>query len=257
MPEEMPVGRPEGRPLRVIVVDDEELARTLVRELLGAHSDIEIIAECGNGFEAVKAVTDKKPDLLLLDIQMPKLDGFDVLELIGTEVPVIFVTAYDQYAIKAFQVHAVDYLLKPFGAERLAEALARARVRIGTREALPAKALVSEARAARAPLERILIRDKADVHVIPVAKIDYFESQDDYVSLKVGDKTLLKEQTLAELEQLLDPGRFVRIHRRYLLNVARLAKIEQSVTDSRVAVLQDGTEIPISRSGYAKLREIL
>ena len=243
--------------LRVIVVDDEALARTLLRELLSAHADIEIIAECGNGFEAVKAVTEKKPDLILLDIQMPKLDGFDVLELIGTEVPVIFVTAYDQYAIKAFQVHAVDYLLKPFGAERLAEALARARARIATREALPANALVSEARAARSPLERILIRDKADVHVIPVAKIDYFESQDDYVSLKVGDKTLLKEQTLSELEQLLDPGRFVRIHRRYLLNVARLARIEQSVTDSRVAVLQDGTEIPISRSGYAKLREIL
>ena len=243
--------------LRVIVVDDEALARALLRELLGAHADIEVIAECGNGFEAVKAVTEKKPDLLLLDIQMPKLDGFDVLELIGTEVPVIFVTAYDQYAIKAFQVHAVDYLLKPFGAERLAEALTRARARIGAREALPAKALVSEARAARTPLERILIRDKADVHVIPVAKIDYFESQDDYVSLKVGDKTLLKEQTLSELELLLDPGRFVRIHRRYLLNVARLAKIEQSMTDSRVAVLQDGTEIPISRSGYAKLREIL
>ena len=243
--------------LRVIVVDDEALARTLLRELLAAHPDIEIIGECGNGFEAVKAVTEKKPDLILLDIQMPKLDGFDVLELIGTDVPVIFVTAYDQYAIKAFQVHAVDYLLKPFGAERLADALARARARIGAREPLPAKALVSEARAARSPLERILIRDKADVHVIPVAKIDYFESQDDYVSLKVGDKTLLKEQTLSELEQLLDPGRFVRIHRRYLLNVARLAKIEQSVTDSRVAVLQDGTEIPISRSGYAKLREIL
>ena len=243
--------------LRVIVVDDEALARGLLRELLGAHADIEVIAECGNGFEAVKAVTEKKPDLLLLDIQMPKLDGFDVLELIGTEVPVIFVTAYDQYAIRAFQVHAVDYLLKPFGAERLAEALTRARARIGAREALPAKALVSEARAARTPLERILIRDKADVHVIPVAKIDYFESQDDYVSLKVGDKTLLKEQTLSELEQLLDPGRFVRIHRRYLLNVARLAKIEQSMTDSRVAVLHDGTEIPISRSGYAKLREIL
>jgi len=248
----------EDRPLlRVIVVDDEELARALLRELLGAYQDIEIIAECGNGFEAVKAVTEKKPDLLLLDIQMPKLDGFDVLELIGGEVPVIFVTAYDQYAIKAFQVHAVDYLLKPFGAERLAEALTRARTRIGTREVVPAKALVSEARAARAPLERILIRDRTDVHVIPAAKIDYLESQDDYVSVKVGEKEFLKEQTLSELEQLLDPARFVRIHRRYLLNVARLARIEQAVTDSRVAVLQDGTELPISRSGYAKLREIL
>ena len=244
-------------PLRVIVVDDEELARALLRELLAAHEDVEIVAECGNGFEAVKAVTDKTPDLLLLDVQMPKLDGFDVLELIGNDVPVIFATAFDQYAIKAFQVHAVDYLLKPFGAERLAEALARARSRIAAREALPAKALVSEARTARSPLERILIRDKADVHVIPVAKIDYFEAQDDYVSLKVGDRNLLKEQTLSELEQLLDPNRFVRIHRRYLLNVSRLARIEQSVTDSRVAVLQDGTELPISRSGYAKLREIL
>jgi two-component system, LytTR family, response regulator len=194
---------------------------------------------------------------LLLDVQMPKLDGFDVLELIGADVPVIFTTAFDQYAIKAFQVHAVDYLLKPFGAERLAEALVRARSRILSREPLPAKALVSEARTARTPLERILIRDKADVHVIPVAKIDYFEAQDDYVSLKVGERNLLKEQTLSELEQLLDPNRFVRIHRRYLLNVARLAKIEQSVTDSRVAILQDGSELPISRSGYAKLREIL
>ena len=243
--------------MRVIVVDDEELARALLRELLAAHEDVEIVAECGNGFEAVKAVTEKKPDLLLLDIQMPKLDGFDVLELIGTDVPVVFTTAFDQYAIKAFQVHAVDYLLKPFGAERLAEALVRARSRIVSRETLPVKALVSEARTARSPLERILIRDKADVHVIPVAKIDYFEAQDDYVSLKVGEKNLLKEQTLAELEQLLDPQRFVRIHRRYLLNVARLVRIEQSVTDSRVAVLHDGTELPISRSGYAKLREIL
>ena len=243
--------------MRVIVVDDEELARALLRELLAAYEDIEIVAECGNGFEAVKAVTEKKPDLLLLDVQMPKLDGFDVLELIGADVPVIFTTAFDQYAIKAFQVHAVDYLLKPFGAERLAEALVRARSRIMSRETLPAKALVSEARMARSPLERILIRDKADVHVIPVAKIDYFEAQDDYVSLKVGDRNLLKEQTLSELEQLLDPGRFVRIHRRYLLNVARLVRIEQSVTDSRVAILHDGTELPISRSGYAKLREIL
>jgi two-component system LytT family response regulator len=244
-------------PLRVIVVDDEQLARTLLRELLAEHPDVEVIAECGNGFEAVKAVTEKKPDLLLLDIQMPKLDGFDVLELIGSETPVIFVTAYDQYAIKAFQVHAVDYLLKPFGAERLAEALARARVRIAARDSVPVKALVADARSARAPLERVLIRDRADVHVIPVMKIDYIESQDDYVSLKVGDKQLLKEQTLAELEQLLDPQRFVRIHRRYLLNVARLVRIEQSITDSRVAILHDGTELPISRSGYAKLREIL
>jgi two-component system, LytTR family, response regulator len=244
-------------PVRVIIVDDEELARVLLRELLVEHPDIEVIAECGNGFEAVKAVTEKKPDLLLLDVQMPKLDGFDVIELIGSDIPVIFCTAYDQYAIKAFQVHAVDYLLKPFGADRLAEALARARARISAREPLPAKSLVADARATRAPLERILVRERSEVHVIPIVKIDYFESQDDYVALKVGDRQFLKEQTLSELEQLLDATRFVRIHRRYLLNVARLARIEQSVTDSRVAVLQDGSELPISRGGYARLREIL
>jgi two-component system LytT family response regulator len=246
-----------SEPLRVVVVDDEELARVLLRELLAEHPDVEIIAECGNGFEAVKAVTEKKPDLLLLDVQMPKLDGFDVLELIGGEIPVIFVTAYDQYAIKAFQVHAVDYLLKPFGADRLAEALERARSRIAVRETLPSRALVAEARTTRTPFERILIRDRADVHVVPVVKIDYIESQDDYVSITVGDKQFLKEQTLSELEQLLDSSRFVRIHRRYLLNIARLARIEQSVTDSRVAILQNGTELPISRGGYARLKEML
>jgi two-component system LytT family response regulator len=248
-------------PIRVIVVDDEELARTVLREMLAAHEEFEIVAECGNGFEAVKAVMEKRPDLLLLDVQMPKLDGFDVLELVGTHIPVIFVTAYDQYAIRAFQVHAVDYLLKPFSAERLAEALARARVRTGVgtppSAAASVQALVADARGARTPIERILIRDRSDVHVIPVARIDYLESQDDYVSIAVGAKKFLKEQTLGELEQLLDSARFVRIHRRFLLNVSRLARIEQSVTDSRVAVLQDGTELPISRSGYAKLREML
>ena len=245
-------------PIRVVIVDDEELARVVLREFFAAHADFEIIAECGNGFEAVKAVMEKKPDLLVLDVQMPKLDGFDVLELIGTDIPVIFTTAFDQYAVKAFQVHAVDYLLKPFGAERLAEALARVRERLRAREpAAPLKALVSEARATHTPLERILIRDRSEVHVVPSARIDYIETQDDYVSIAAGGKKYLKEQTLGELEQLLDPTRFVRIHRRYLLNVGRLARIEQSETDSRVAILQDGTELPISRTGYAKLKEML
>jgi two-component system LytT family response regulator len=246
-----------GERIRAALVDDEELARRVLRELLEAHPDIEIVAECANGFEAVKASMELKPDLLLLDVQMPKLDGFDVLELIGGDVPVIFVTAYDTFALRAFDVHAVDYLLKPFGAERLAEALARARERIASRERPPLQGLLSEARARRAPLGRILIRDRADVHVIPVEKIDYVESQDDYISLKAGGRSYLKEQTLSDLEKLLDPNRFVRIHRRYLLNVSRLAKIELSVTDSRAAVLNDGTELPISRAGYARLRELL
>jgi len=170
---------------------------------------------------------------------------------------VIFVTAYDSYAIRAFEVHAVDYLLKPFGAERLAEALGRARDRIRSRERPPVRDLLAAARADRAPLERVLIRDRADVHVIPVHKIDYVESQDDYVAVKTGGHSYLKEQTLAELEALLDPRAFVRIHRRYVLNLERLAKIELAVTDSRIAILTDGTELPISRAGYARLRELL
>jgi two-component system, LytTR family, response regulator len=243
-------------PIQTVIVDDEALARGVLREMLAAHADVEIAAECGNGFEAVKVVSEMRPDLLLLDIQMPKLDGFEVLELIGGDVTVIFVTAYDQYAIRAFEVHAVDYLLKPFSPERLAEALDRARARIAAREKVPA-GLVAAGRARQTPLERILIRDRADVHVIPVEKIDYLESQDDYVSVKAAGKSHLKEQTLAELETLLDKDVFVRIHRRYILNIARLSKIELAVKDNRIAILADGSKLPISRSGYARLKELL
>ena len=243
--------------IRVAVIDDEELARRILRELLAAHSDVEIVAECANGFEAVKASAELTPDLLILDIQMPKLDGFDVLELVGSRIPVIFVTAYDSYAIRAFEIHAVDYLLKPLSAERLAEALDRARERIRSREGPPVRDLLSTARTDRKPIQRVLIRDRADVHVIPVEKIDYVESQDDYVAVKTGGHSYLKEQTLADLEALLDPRAFVRIHRRYVLNLARLSKIELAVTDSRVAILSDGTQLPISRAGYARLRELL
>lgn len=244
-------------PLRVAIIDDEPHARAYLRELLLAHADVEVVAECSNGIEAVKAHATVKPDLLLLDIQMPKLDGFDVLELIGQPVAVIFVTAYDAFAVRAFEVHAVDYLLKPFGAERLADALGRARTQIAAQERPAAQGLVNDARAARAPLNRLLIRQRADVHVIPVERIDYIESQDDYVAVHAEGRSLLKEQTLAELEALLDAGRFVRIHRRYLLNLSRLARIEQSDTERHVARLRDGTELPISRAGYARLRQLL
>ena len=243
--------------LRVAIVDDEPLARGILREMLAAHPDIEIAAECANGFEAVKAVAEVKPDLVFLDIQMPKLDGFDVLELVGRETPVVFVTAYDEFALKAFDVHAVDYLLKPFGAERLADALSRARTRVASREVPAVQPLLAAARAERSPLQRILIRDRADVHVIPVGKIDFLESQDDYVAVNAGGRTYLKEQTLSELEALLDRAAFVRIHRRYILNLSRLARLELAVTDSRIAILTDGTQLPVSRSGYARLRELL
>lgn len=245
------------RKIRVLIVDDEELARAVLREYLAAHSEIEIAGECTNGFEAVKAVADLAPDLLFLDIQMPKLDGFEVLELIEKEVPVIFVTAYDQHAIRAFEVHAVDYLLKPFSPERLAEALARVRTRFGSGEPVPVAKLSAEARPPGKRLERILVRHDARVHVIPVERIDYLEAQDDYIGIKSEGKAYLKQQTLAEVETLLDPARFVRIHRSYILNVERLARIELYAKDSRVAILADGSRLPVSRAGYLRLKELL
>jgi two-component system LytT family response regulator len=252
------MAEPEPSRIAVAVVDDEELARRILRELLAAHADVEIVAECANGFEAVRAVTELKPDLLLLDIQMPKLDGFVVLELVGGDIPVSFVTAYDSHAIRAFEVHAVDYLLKPFSEERFAEALARARARILAREpGADLEALVSDGRGRQAPAERVLIRDGPQVHVLPVEKIDYVEAQDDYVCFKADGRQYLKDQTMGALEATLDPARFVRIHRSYLLNIARIARVELYAKDSRVAILRDGTRLPVSRAGYARLSRLL
>ena len=244
-------------PLRVVIVDDEPLARAMVRELLSAHPGVEVVAECANGFDAVKAVAELEPDVMFLDVQMPKLNGFEVLELLGADVPVIFTTAYDQYALQAFDVHAVDYLLKPFGPERFGEALSRARARLASREPLPIDALLSEGRPRQPWLERVLIRDGAQVHVLPVDSVDYVEAQDDYVCFKAGGKEYLKDQTLASVEARLDPGRFVRIHRSYLLNIDRIARVELYAKDSRVAVLRDGKRLPVSRAGHARLAKLL
>jgi len=243
--------------LRVIIVDDEPLARGVVREFLAAHPGVEVVAECGNGFDAVKAASELSPDLMFLDVQMPKLSGFEVLELLGREVPVIFTTAYDQYALRAFEVHAVDYLLKPFSEERFAEALSRARERLQSRDAQPIDALVSDVRSGQGPVERVLIRDGSQVHVLPVDRIDYVEAQDDYVAFKSEGKQYLKDQTLGSAEALLDPARFVRIHRSYLLNIDRIARVELYAKDSRVAILRDGTRLPVSRAGYARLAKLL
>ena len=247
--------------LRVVIVDDEPPARSVVREFLGRHSGIDVVAECGNGFDAVKAVSELSPDLLFLDVQMPKLDGFEVLELLGRDVPVVFITAYDQYALRAFEVHAVDYLLKPFSEERFAEALERTRERLRSRGAaegsVDVDALVAQARPRQGPLERVLIRDGAQVHVIPVDRLDYVEAQDDYVAFKADGRQYLKDQTMAKVEESLDPARFVRIHRSYLLNIERIARVELYAKDSRVAILRDGTRLPVSRAGYARLAKLL
>ena len=243
--------------MRVAIVDDEEPARALLGEYLSAFEDVEIVAQCANGFEAVKAVAEAKPDLLLLDIQMPRLDGFEVLELVGRDVGVIFVTAYDKYALRAFEVHAVDYLLKPFGPERLREALNRALVRLDTKQLMPVAELTAAARPVGMHLERVAIRDGANVHVIPASKVDYVEAQDDYVCFRSEGKGFLKQQTLADVETVLDPGQFVRIHRSCILNIDRLARLELYAKDSHAAILRDGTRLPVSRSVYARLNAVL
>src|SRR4051812_44232378 len=251
--------------MRIVIVDDEPLARGLLREYAAADATIEVVADCANGFEAVKAVAELKPDLVLLDVQMPKLDGFEVLELLGRDQPVIFVTAYDQYALRAFEVHAVDYLLKPFSAERFQEAIGRARERLRARAAAPLEppdalnidAIVRDARPKSGPAERVLIRDGANVHVLPVDRIDYVEAQDDYVSFKSEGKQYLKDQTLGAVEATLDPARFVRIHRSFILNIDRISKVELYAKDSRMAILRDGTRLPVSRAGYARLSQLL
>ena len=246
----------ESKKMRAIVVDDEELARQVLRELLRAHPEVEIVAECANGFEAVKAAAELKPDLMFLDVQMPKLDGFEVLELTGTDMAVIFVTAFDQYAIKAFEARAVDYLLKPFGADRLASAIERVNERVGGKLPPPSD-LAAEARPPAQFLGRIVVKDGTRVQFIPVNKLDYAEAQDDYVALCTEGKKHLKQQTISSLEKSLDPARFLRVHRSFIVNLERVARIEPYGKDTHVAVLSSGVQLPVSRAGYTRLKQIL
>jgi two-component system LytT family response regulator len=246
----------ELRKIRTIVIDDEELARQVLRDLIATRREIEIVAECANGFEAVKAITELKPDLLFLDIQMPKLDGFEVLELTGSDMAIVFTTAYDEYALKAFEVHAVDYLLKPFGGERFERALQHVRERID-HPGIPAAQLAQAARAPGQYLDRVVVRDGARVHIIPTTKLDYVEAQDDYVALASEGHKYLKQQTIASLEEALDPHNFLRVHRSYIVNFERVSKIELYGKGSRLLILNDETRLPVSRAGYDRLRTVL
>jgi two-component system LytT family response regulator len=246
--------------IRTMIVDDEDLARQVLREFLSQHPEIEVVAECANGFQAVKCAAELEPDLLFLDIQMPKLDGFEVLELIGANRAVIFVTAYDTFAIRAFEVHAVDYLLKPVSAERFNAALQRAEERLSGKTPSAPVAAMELAASARPPLQyldRIPVRDGTSVFIIQVAKLDYAEAQDDYVALVSGGKKHLKQQTISGLESALDPSRFLRIHRSYIVNLERVIKIEPFGKDTHVAVLSGGVQLPVSRAGHARLRAFL
>ena len=241
--------------IKVLIADDEAPARALLREMLSDEPDVEIVGEAATGLEAVKAAAELKPQAVFLDIEMPKLDGFEVLELVDPTVAVVFVTAYDSHAVRAFEVHAVDYVLKPYRTERLREALSRARDRVRDR---PDPALL--ARAARPTGEharRVVVRDGAHVRVIPVERLDYAQAQDDYVALRTEGKTYLKTQTLASLETSLDPSAFVRVHRSFLVRLDRIRSLEPYGKNDHVAVLADGTRVPVSRDGYARLRQMM
>lgn len=240
-------------PIPVMVVDDEAPARAILLEYLADYPQFTVVAECANGYEAVKAYAEHRPELLFLDIQMPKLDGFEVLELLDGKPKVVFVTAYDEYAIRAFEARAIDYLLKPFSAARFAEVVAHAEELVRRQPA----STVDPASLVKRPLQRIAFRDGGAIEVVPVQRIDYIEARDDYVQVASRGAKHTKQQTLAELEKLLDPARFVRVHRSFIVNLESLARVEPYARDSRVAVLKDGTKIPVSRSGYERLKELL
>jgi two-component system LytT family response regulator len=239
----------------VLIVDDEEPARALLREMLSGEPDVQILGEAATGLEAVKAAAELKPQAMFLDIEMPKLDGFEVLELVDPSIAVVFVTAFDSHALRAFEVHAVDYVLKPYRAERLRAALQRARERVGQR---PEPAVLAHAaRPAGEYARRVVVKDGGRIHLIPIDRLDYAQAQDDYVALRSEGKSYLKTQTLGSLEASLDPSLFVRVHRSFLVRLDRIRALEPYGKNDRVAILQDGTRVPVSREGYVRLKELL
>jgi two-component system LytT family response regulator len=248
----------EERIIRTIIADDEYLARESLRSILQNFDAVEIVAECANGFEVIKAVREKKPDLLFLDIQMPKLDGFDVLELLGDESPVvIFVTAYDEYALRAFDTFAVDYLLKPVKTERLAIALERADEKFRFSKLERYTEMTRNRQESQRPIQRICVREQSVVHIIPAKEIFYIEAQEDYININSVKGEYLKNDKLGRIAKLLDDGMFCRIHRSYLVNINFLERVESLTKDRRIAVLKNKKKLPISRSGYDRLNSLI
>lgn len=243
--------------IRTVIIDDEPLARSIVCEYLQSYSDIKVVQECNDGFEGVKAIAQHKPDLIFLDIQMPKINGFEMLELIEDPPSVIFTTAFDEYAIKAFESHAIDYLLKPFSKERFDKAVqkwlgGRQDNKSENRPVMPQEEI-------RQPEERsrIVVREAGNIRIIPVNDVHYFEAYDDYVKIFTAKEMFLKKKTMSFYESILDPSLFVRVHRSYILQLSQITRIEPLEKDTHVAVLKGSARIPLSKSGYAKLKGVL
>jgi two-component system LytT family response regulator len=239
--------------MKVIIIDDEPLARMMVKEYLQAYPHIRVVEECNDGFEGIKAIQHHQPDLIFLDIQMPKINGFEMLELIDNPPQVIFTTAFEEYAIKAFDAHAADYLLKPFSKERFDKAMQKL-----LHQRVPAtQALVETALQAAAQNNRIVVKDNGKIKIIPVAQVQYLEAADDYVKIITAEGNFLKKKTMQYFEESMPPQEFIRIHRSYIVNAQLITRIDLHEKDSHLALLTTGARLPVSKTGYAKLKEVL
>lgn len=246
--------------IKCIIIDDESLARNVVKTYLNEYDDIEIAAECKNGFEGIKAIQEHKPELIFLDIQMPKINGFEMLELIDDPPAIIFTTAFDQYAIKAFEINAVDYLLKPFSKDRFIEAVNRmaSRINSGQKPKQNISDLHKDIDESKEYLNRVIIKDRNTIKIVPAEDIKYIQAQDDYVMIyTLNHGNHLKQKTMKYYETHLDPDMFVRIHRSYILNIEAIKNIELLEKESYQAILKEGSSLPISKSGYSRLKELL
>ncbi len=246
-------------PIKIVLIDDEPLARSIVREYLQAFKTAEIVAECKDGFEGLKAIQEHQPDLIFLDIQMPKINGFEMLEIAEPLPDVIFTTAFDEFALKAFDAHAVDYLLKPFSQERFDKAMQKW---MSTKSALPKNNTTNDLLKSvhrQQPDERlrIVVKNGANIKIIPVADVFYIEAYDDYVKIFTAEGKFVKKNTLSFYEQTLDEKLFLRVHRSYIIQLQQLTKIEPYDNNNHFAMLKNGGKIPVSRSGYLKLKEVL
>jgi two-component system LytT family response regulator len=245
--------------IRVLIIEDEAPARELIKYMLKERADIEVVGECADGFCGATQIKEKHPDLIFLDIQMPKLTGFELLEVLDEKPEVIFTTAFDQYAIRAFELNAVDYLLKPYSKERFDGALAKAVSRIGkeTQEPDRVEKLVTAVTEAEGYLTRIVFRKGAGIKIIPLNLISYLASEDDYVMIYYSEGKALKPKTMKYYEDHLPPSLFMRVHRSFMVNIEQITRLEPYSKDNYVAVLKSGEKIPVSRTGYKMLREKL
>ncbi len=240
--------------MKAVIIDDEPLARDIVKEYLKPYADIEIVAECNDGFEGIKAIQQHEPGLIFLDIQMPKINGFEMLELLDNPPVVIFTTAFDEFAIKAFESNAIDYLLKPFSKERFDKAIQKFLQHTGT---LQTQLVVESAAQSPAQQNRIVVKDGNKIKIIPIPQVNYLEAADDYVKIITAEGSFLKKRTMGFFEQSLTPFQFIRIHRSYIVNTQLITRIDAYEKDSHVVLLNTGVRLPVSKAGYAKLKQVL